>query len=98
MCACAGVLARVRAHARVFMRGCVCACEAGPTRARVHACLRARARMRRVHVYAHSHADARVHMCMGPHEGTRLYMKNPTTQIPMNLNFIDPQTRVLNYF
>ena len=24
--------------------------------------------------------------------------KNPTTQIPMNLNFIDPQTRVLNYF
>ena len=25
-------------------------------------------------------------------------VKNPTTQIPMNLNFIDPQTRVLNYF
>ena len=26
-------------------------------------------------------------------------VKNPTTQIPtgMNLNFIDPQTRVLNY-
>ena len=25
-------------------------------------------------------------------------IKNPITQIPMNLNFIDPQTRVLNYF
>ena len=25
-------------------------------------------------------------------------VKNLTTQIPMNLNFIDPQTRVLNYF
>ena len=25
-------------------------------------------------------------------------VKSPTTQIPMNLNFIDPQTRVLNYF
>jgi hypothetical protein len=74
MCACADVFARVRAHACVFMRGCVCACEARPTRARVHACLRARARMRRVHVYAHSHADARVRMCMGPHEGIRLYM------------------------
>ena len=24
--------------------------------------------------------------------------QNPITQIPMNLNFIDPQTRVLNYF
>ena len=58
MSACAGVFARVRAHACVFMRGCVCACVVGPTRARVHACLRARARMRRVHVHAYSLADA----------------------------------------
>ena len=50
MCAYAGVFARVRAHACVFMRGCVCACVVGPTYARVHACLLARARMRRVHV------------------------------------------------
>ena len=63
-----GVAMRSRGHA------CQGACVAGPTRARVHACLRARARMRRVHVHAHSHADARVRMCMGPHEGIRLYM------------------------
>ena len=25
-------------------------------------------------------------------------VKTPTTQTPMNLNFIDPQTRILNYF
>ena len=52
MCACAGVFARVRAHACVFMRGCVCACVVGPTCARMHVCLRARARMRRLHVNA----------------------------------------------
>jgi hypothetical protein len=74
MCACAGVFARVRAHARVFMRGCVCACVVGPTCARVHACLRARARMRRVHVYARSRAGARARKCKCPHEGMRLYM------------------------
>jgi len=58
------VLVRVRAHACVFMRGCVCACVVGPTRARVHACLCSRARMRHVHVHAHSRADVCAHMCM----------------------------------
>ena len=72
--ACAGVFARVRAHACVFMRGCVCACVVGPTCARVHACLRARARMRRVHVHARSRVDARARKCQCPHEGMRLYM------------------------
>jgi len=74
MCACAGVFARVRAHACVFMRGCVCACVVGPTRTRVHACLCARACMRHVHVYAHSRADARARMSMCPHEGIHLYV------------------------
>ena len=59
MCACAGVFARVRAHACVFMRGCVCACVVGPTCARVHACLRALARMGRVQVHVRSRAGAR---------------------------------------
>ena len=71
MSACADVFARVRAHARVFMRGCVCACVVGP---RVPGCLRARARMRRVHVYARSRAGARARKCECPHEGMRLYM------------------------
>ena len=74
MCACAGVFARVRAHACVFMRGCVCACVVVPTCARVHACLRARACMHRVHVHARSRADARARKCRFPHEGMRLYM------------------------
>ena len=60
MFVCAGVFARVRAHAYVFMRGCVCACVVGPTCARVHAYLRARTRMRRVHVHARSRAGARL--------------------------------------
>jgi len=72
--ACAGVFARVRAHACVFMRGCVCACVVGPTCARVHACLRARARMRRVHVHARSRVGARARKCKCPHERMRLYM------------------------
>ena len=74
MCACAGVFARVRAHACVFMRGCVCACVVGPTCARVHACLRARASMRRVHVDARTRAGARARKCKCRHEGMRLYM------------------------
>jgi len=74
MCACAGVFARVRAHARVFMRRCVCACVVRPTCDRVHVCLRARARMRHVHVYARSRAGARSRKCKCPHEGMRLYM------------------------
>jgi len=74
MCACAGVFARVRAHACAFMRGCVWACVVGPTCARVRACLRARARMRRVHVHARSRAGARARKCKCPHEGMRLYM------------------------
>ena len=74
MFACAGVFARVRAHAYVFMRGCVCACVVGPTCAGVHACLRARARMRRVHGHAGFGVGARARKCKGPHEGMRLYM------------------------
>jgi len=74
MCAYAGVFARVRAHACVFMGGCVCACVVGPTCARVHACLRARARMRWVHVHARSRVGARARKCECPHEGMRLYM------------------------
>ena len=39
MFACAGVFARVRAHAYVFMRGCVCTCVVGSTCPRVlHVC------------------------------------------------------------
>ena len=61
MFACAGVFARVRANACVFMRGCVCACVLGTTCARVNACLRARARMRRVHVHVRPRVGARAH-------------------------------------
>ena len=69
---CAGVFARVRAHACVFMHGCVCACVFGPTHARVHACLCARARMRHVHVHAHSRADARARKSKCPHEEIKI--------------------------
>ena len=71
MFACAGVFARVRAHACVFMRGCVCTCVVGPTCARVHACLRARARMHRVHVHAGSRVGARALKCKCHHKGMR---------------------------
>ena len=74
MFACAGVFARVRAHANVFMRGCVGVCVVGPTCARVPACLRARARMRRVYVHAGSCVGARARKCKCPHERMRLYM------------------------
>ena len=74
MFACADVFARVRAHAYVFMRGCVCTCVVGSTCPRVHACLRARARMRRVHVHAGSRVGARARKCKCPHEKMRLHM------------------------
>ena len=33
-----------------------------------------------------------------PRSSSSIPSENPITQILMNLNFIDPQTRVLNYF
>ena len=73
MYACADVLVRVRTHACVFRRGCVCAYVVGLMRARVHACLCARARVRRVHVHARSRAGARARKCACAQEGMRLY-------------------------
>ena len=63
MHACASVFARVRAHACVFMRGCVCAYVFSPTRVRVYACLCTRVRVRQVHERMHSRADAHARMC-----------------------------------
>jgi len=98
MCACAGVFARVRANACVFMRGCVVRAWSGP---RVPGCMRVCARAlvcvmcMCMRILARMHA--RVCVCALMREYTCMCMWARTSACII-FEQIELQAKLLNYF